>query len=73
VSYLKLSDPDSKFKVITDASEDVKAISVVLTQSDDPMVFEPKKLNLHMIVIANCSSGLNPLSSKRLSSTARSV
>jgi hypothetical protein len=46
---LKLSDPNGEFEVITDASEDAKAVGVVLTQNDHPMAFESKKLNPHQL------------------------
>jgi hypothetical protein len=44
---LKLPDPNGEFEVITDASEDAKAVGVVLTQNDHPVAFESKKLNVH--------------------------
>jgi hypothetical protein len=46
---LKLPDPDGEFKVITDASEDAKAVSAVLTQDGHPVAFESKKLNPYQL------------------------
>ena len=48
-SCLKLPDPDGEFEVIIDASEDAKAVGVVLTQDSYPVAFESKKLNLYQL------------------------
>jgi tRNA G46 methylase TrmB len=47
--YLKLLDPDGEFEVTTDASEDAKAVSAVLTQDDYSVAFESKKLNPYQL------------------------
>ena len=47
VSCLALSDPDGKFEVIMDVSEDAKAVGVILMQDDYPVAYESMKLNTH--------------------------
>jgi len=46
---LALPDPDGEFEVITDASEDAKAVGAVLMQSGHPIAFESAKLNPHQL------------------------
>src|SRR6266480_6127298 len=46
---LALPDPDGEFEVITDASEDAKAVGAVLTQNGHHVVYESKKLNSHQL------------------------
>src|SRR5205809_7494447 len=46
---LALSDPNGEFEVITDASEDAKAIGAVLVQNDHLVAYESKKLNVHQL------------------------
>jgi hypothetical protein len=46
---LQLPDPDDKFEVTTDASEEAKAVGCVLTQNGYPVSFESKKLNPHQL------------------------
>jgi transposase InsO family protein len=46
---LALPDPNGEFEVITDASEDAKAIGAVLVQNGHPVAYESKKLNVHQL------------------------
>src|SRR5439155_4833290 len=46
---LALPDPNGEFEVITDASEDTKAIGAVLVQNGHPVAYESKKLNVHQL------------------------
>ena len=46
-SSLTLSDSDGEFEIITDTSEDVKALGVALTQNNHLAAYELKKLNPH--------------------------
>jgi len=46
---LRIPDPDGEFEVITDASEDAKAIGAVLMQNGHPVAYESKKLDKHQV------------------------
>jgi hypothetical protein len=46
---LQIADPARDFEVTTDASEDAKAVGVVLTQDGHPVAFESKKLDKHQV------------------------
>src|SRR5213078_3120564 len=46
---LALPDPNGEFEVITDASEDAKAVGAVLVQNSHPVPYESKKLNVHQL------------------------
>ena len=46
---LALPDPDGEFEVITDASEDAKAVGAVLVQNGHPVAYESKKLNTYQL------------------------
>ena len=48
-SCLALSNPDGKFEVIIDASEDAKAVGAILMQDGHPVVYESTKLNMHQL------------------------
>ena len=48
-SCLVLPDSDGEFEVITDASEDAKAVGAVLMQKGHPVAFESAKLNPHQV------------------------
>jgi hypothetical protein len=44
---LQLPDPNGKYKVMTDASEDEATVGAVLMQNGHPIAYEFKKLNPH--------------------------
>ena len=44
---LQLPDPNGKYEVITDASEDEATVGAVLTQNGHSIAYESKKLNPH--------------------------
>jgi RNase H-like domain found in reverse transcriptase/Reverse transcriptase (RNA-dependent DNA polymerase) len=46
---LQIADPNGDFEVTTDASEDAKAVGVVLTQDGHPIAYELKKLDKHQL------------------------
>src|SRR5204862_3874394 len=46
---LALPDPNGEFEVITDASEDAKAVGAVLVQNGHPVAYESTKLNSHQL------------------------